>query len=480
MTRVLLLFIFLFSTSSFSSEAKVKCKNKKLKLSEREIACQKYLENELDDKEKVAALNRLGSVQVNLRKFTIAIESLTAALAIDSKYVRALRKRAYAYGRIKNYDKCIVDLSQAIDLKSSHSWSHFYKGFCYAGLDKKTEAYAAYTKAIEINPKSSVYYNRRGDLYRKDGKQEESVADFYRVLELKPFSPKIYVEIGKMLKNLNRNFEAYQAFSTVQLLSPGDYTVDILVDSVMTREAKIQLEDMIYTTPKKGIKIKYMQVVKPKSFAAEFGDILGNLFIWFQTDPKPIKKYSNTVEREILGTSNGTTKVKTTRLYQSKKTARSEVFQSILPKEISFPRGPKVRFVFDENELSKIYPLKTGKKSNGIADIVLLCPPFENPGTIEMGCSPGQWITVGEMKWNLSVGKPEQVLVPAGKFDTHIVNFYENSTLTMRGKTLSRVRSTTYWMSPKINWWVKRTQEQDGIGGKKGKISVSVATELTE
>jgi len=33
-------------------------------------------------------------------------------------------------------------------------------------------------------------------------------------------------------------------------------------------------------------------------------------------------------------------------------------------------------------------------------------------------------------------------------------------------------------MAPELNWWVKRTQEQDGMGGEKGKIAISIATNI--
>ena len=460
-------------------ELQKQCKNRKLTDEVREVACSKVLEDEsLSDRERANFLYRLGDLRSDLRRYQEAIVTFGQALVLDPTMARVYRGRAYAYGQLKNYREAIEDIGFVLTIEPDYAWSHFYKGYCHYKLNESEQALLSFAKSLQIKPTFASTFYYRGKLYQQMGELAKSAADFYSYLEIKPFESDVWRSLGKIEQELNRSFQAFQCYAKSRLMHPGHHEISNLINSVMAPPVAIELPEFTFVSPQKNLTIKYMQIVKDKFLDDDVDDILGGLFRWFVSEPKQIKKFS-TIAQSIIGqTGAGITEIALQQLYPESNSAVSRVFQSILPIEIGFGKGPKIRFAYQLDDLRKIYPLVEGKKSQGETDIELLCPPFQNPSTDAMGCLPGNYIKVGTMNWHLSVGKPEQVLVSAGKFDTHVVNFYESSSISLLGRTEQRKVSTTYWIAPKINWWVKRTRQQDGMGGQKGKIAISEATEI--
>ncbi len=351
MKCLLSVLICFFVTQAFANDLKTDCYDLKRENSQREAACKKYLENvNLVQKEKVKSFYMLGYVQNQQEKYEEAISNFSRAVALDPFYEKAYKRRAYAFGRLKEYQNAIADLKSAIKLNPGSAWTYFYLGYIYHQLDNRADACKSYEQSLFLNPKYKTAYFYRAQLYKKDNDYLKAIKDYSSYINLSPFEYGIYLSRGELFKHQGENFKAYQDFTTARLLYPGSQHIQKLIQSVETKEDNIQLSPMNYEAPKDGLEIKYLHVVKNKTLTGGGDDILGDLFSWFETEPEPIRGFSNITQRRIIGTRNQLTNIGITQLFPKQFKASSMAFQSVLPIEISFQRGPKIRVVHNLEE----------------------------------------------------------------------------------------------------------------------------------
>jgi FkbM family methyltransferase len=135
----------------------------------------------------IAALNLLGIVLIQLRRFADA-----------ETYLRlALEENAKSDATLHNY---------AIVLRA---------------LNRPTEALERFTQALAINSAAADTWYNRGTVFSDLGRHEEAVEDFEKAIELNPRYADALCSKGKSLAILKRFEEAFSAFEGALTFNPG-------------------------------------------------------------------------------------------------------------------------------------------------------------------------------------------------------------------------------------------------------------------
>ncbi len=227
-----------------------------------------------------------GRLLLSGKKYTEALSSFVAALALRSDHPRALRLEAEALfhlGRFEEvvaafdryleigkplesvyrgrglaraelgrYPGAIEDFTKALEL-SPTSAVQAYRGWMHLGVDAPKLALRDFELAIELDPRNGDAYSGRGVVHAGQGRYREATRDAAEAIRLGPPSPRLFYNAARIYAqcpdaNPQRAMELIQ--KAVHLL-PGDqqrafWSKTIRTDPALTtlrrRPAFVQLE----------------------------------------------------------------------------------------------------------------------------------------------------------------------------------------------------------------------------------------------
>jgi tetratricopeptide (TPR) repeat protein len=105
--------------------------------------------------------NNRASKYDNIKKYRLAIEDYTKAIAIDGSFAIFYHNRANTFEDIHQYDKGIEDYSKAIEVDPRHISSYFSRGSLFYQQEKYESAMLDFSSIIQIDRSNVFAYARR-------------------------------------------------------------------------------------------------------------------------------------------------------------------------------------------------------------------------------------------------------------------------------------------------------------------------------
>ncbi|MGH9553486.1 MAG: tetratricopeptide repeat protein, partial [Terriglobales bacterium] len=109
------------------------------------------------------------STQMQSKKFTEAIASLTEAIADDDRDAMAFFKRGQCFFCLGNYQSALEDYDHAIKLERGVSMFYLWRGTAHARLADDVAAVRDYEKAMRLDPALVSAFNDAQEKKSKSG-----------------------------------------------------------------------------------------------------------------------------------------------------------------------------------------------------------------------------------------------------------------------------------------------------------------------
>lgn len=136
-----------------------------------------------------AELFEQGNNLYNAGNFQAALESYTAAIALNSSEAAYFNNRGNAYFALDFNDEAITDYTQAITLDPAYTFAYHNRGYVYYYTGHASDALPDYNKALELDPRYASAYYRRGLAYFDLRDYPEALFDYSKALEFAFYKP---------------------------------------------------------------------------------------------------------------------------------------------------------------------------------------------------------------------------------------------------------------------------------------------------
>jgi tetratricopeptide (TPR) repeat protein len=461
---------------AFGQSVAEDCINDGLEAATRMTACTAVIVD-ASTPDKTEALLARAELFADSGNYAANVADLSAVLADNPEHIGALQDRAYGLYQLERFTEALADTSTLIRIDGDYYWNHYYHAEVLVQLDQPEAALAALTKSIAL--RDDYYYARytRGRLLINAENYALAELDLRKAMELRPFAPYARLRMGDLYWKQGEQDIAANHYRMANLLDANIARARLRLQDLAPTEPP-QMPPLDYRAPEPGMRIEYLQVLLPiEEQVDEMEAAIMELAGWFKASPKAVPEKLVFISRETTPRDGDIVDV-------ALSVGAQKNLKLKLPPKVSYYRGflpdilpgrekdPKIKAVFD-TDLSELWPLKVGKSITGTGTYMLLCP--EKPGMREIisGCRVGlDAVKMGEIKFSLAVTAQETIRVPLGLFPTYVVRFRELSFLQFPGKKRTRELETTWWISPELNFWLRRT------GQRGDKIMVIEATAI--
>ena len=167
------------------------------------------------------ALQLLGVLFAQVKKYPQAVEFLSKALEINPNHAGANNNKGNALKELKRFDEALASYDQAIVIDSNHVGAQSNRGIVLKELKRFDEALASYDQAIKINPDYVDAYINRGNLLRDLKRFDEALASYDRAIKINPNHAVAYSNRGNSLRDLKRFEEALASYDKAISLNPN-------------------------------------------------------------------------------------------------------------------------------------------------------------------------------------------------------------------------------------------------------------------
>ena len=159
------------------------------------------------------ALQLLGTLSLQIKNYSKAIEFLTKAIQINSGHAPTYNNRGIAMMEIKRFDEALLSYKSAIKINPIYPEAFFNRGIALQELKRLDEALVCYNKAISFKPNYMEAYSNRGNVLKDLKRFNEAIKDYEKVLEIQPYFAQAYYNKGIALHGLHRFDEAVLSYS---------------------------------------------------------------------------------------------------------------------------------------------------------------------------------------------------------------------------------------------------------------------------
>ena len=167
------------------------------------------------------ALQLLGVLFAQVKKYPQAVEFLSKALEINPNHAGANNNKGNALKELKRFDEALASYDQAIVIDSNHVGAQSNRGIVLKELKQFDEALASYDQAIKINPDYVDAYINRGNLLRDLKQFDEALASYDQAIKINPNHAVAYSNRGNSLRDLKRFEEALASYDKAIFLNPN-------------------------------------------------------------------------------------------------------------------------------------------------------------------------------------------------------------------------------------------------------------------
>ena len=141
-------------------------------------------------------LEKLGDVNMQLRRYANGAESYEAYLRLDDRAVTVFYKLALAYRGAGRLTLAISALQQAIKLNPAFHEAHYALGLCLKDREQLTEARAAFEQAVKSAPAFIPAREELSEIHRLQDRSRDEIQELEVLAALDPASPERRVAVG--------------------------------------------------------------------------------------------------------------------------------------------------------------------------------------------------------------------------------------------------------------------------------------------
>ena len=167
------------------------------------------------------ALQLLGVLFFQIKKYSQAVELLSKALKINPNHVGAFNNRGNALKELKRFDEALASYDQAIIIDPNHVGSQNNRGIALKELKRFDEALASYDQAIKLKPEYVDAYSNRGNLLQELKRFDEALASYDQAIAIDPNHSYAYSNRGSVFQDLNRFEDALASYDRAIVLNPN-------------------------------------------------------------------------------------------------------------------------------------------------------------------------------------------------------------------------------------------------------------------
>ena len=164
-----------------------------------------------------AALLHAGNVYMRIGRFTDAVASYRASLALDAGSAAAQNNLGEALGELKQYQAALKAFQQATALDSTYVKARYNMGVTYDKLGQLKYAEFVYRILIRDHPDFALAYDGMAVTLSKSGRSREAIAFHQKATTMSPNDPSFhfnfaisYLMLGD-LKNAQEQQQQLQA-----------------------------------------------------------------------------------------------------------------------------------------------------------------------------------------------------------------------------------------------------------------------------
>ena len=168
------------------------------------------------------ALQLLGVLFAQIKKYSQAVEFLSKALEIKPNHVKSHSNLGIALKELKRFDEALASYNQAIKIEPDYVDAHCNRGNILQELKRYDEALASFNQAIAINADYPEIHFNRGNILQELKRFDEALASFNQAIKIKPDYAEAYYNRGTVFQELNYLDEALASFNQAIKIKP-DY-----------------------------------------------------------------------------------------------------------------------------------------------------------------------------------------------------------------------------------------------------------------
>jgi len=183
------------------------------------------------------ALQLLGVLFAQIKKYSQAVEFLSRALEINPNYAVAYSNRGIALKELKRFDEALANYDQAIAINTGYLDAHSNRGNVLQELKRFDEALNSYDQAIKINPDYAEAYYNRGNVLQELKRFDEALNSYDQAIKINPDYAVAYYNHGTILQELKRFDEALNSYDQAIKINP-DYAEAHYNRGVILQELK--------------------------------------------------------------------------------------------------------------------------------------------------------------------------------------------------------------------------------------------------
>ncbi|MFW9879800.1 MAG: tetratricopeptide repeat protein, partial [Candidatus Thorarchaeota archaeon] len=135
-------------------------------------------------------------IEIENKKYDIAIENGRKAVELDERFTDAYHYIGIAYSNKKKYDAAIEHFQKALDYDKNHIESWNLIGLAYEAKNDYDNAIENLNKAIEIDPSYSHGWYNLGNIYKLKNEFDKAIQNYTKATEIEPEFAKAWFFMG--------------------------------------------------------------------------------------------------------------------------------------------------------------------------------------------------------------------------------------------------------------------------------------------
>ena len=167
------------------------------------------------------ALQLLGVLFAQVKKYVQAVELLSKALEINPNHAGAYSNRGNALKDLRQFNEALVNYDQAIAIDPGHVGAHSNRGIALKELKRFDEALVSYDQAIMLKPDYVDGYTNRGNVLQDLKRPDEALASYDQAIIFNPNHAGAYSNRGNVLQDLKRPDEALASYDQAIIFNPN-------------------------------------------------------------------------------------------------------------------------------------------------------------------------------------------------------------------------------------------------------------------
>lgn len=180
----------------------------------------RFLEGDLEEADRVVALNNRANAYREAGDLNRALEDYSDAIARYDRSAEIYRNRGDLFLMRGEFGRALADFDRAIALNPHEPRSYEHRGFALRKQGDWPAALLAYGASIEIEPNKPGAFLGRGIVYWEMNRLRAAETDFSKAISLAPDSVAAYTNRGGVLRQLGEFDGAMADFDRAITLAP--------------------------------------------------------------------------------------------------------------------------------------------------------------------------------------------------------------------------------------------------------------------